>query len=114
MHDKWYLKEQGPIIEVFQEWNGKPGMCLGIGSTALRFRAPRQGATRGEPMFYKRFTEADRKIARLIAAAPDLLNAAKQTLDWCDQGGPMDWALITPFRDALRAAVVTAEGDTNG
>lgn len=48
--------------------------------------------------------------ARLIVAAPDLLDAAKQALTWCDRGGPIDWALITPFRDALRAAIAKAEG----
>jgi len=48
--------------------------------------------------------------ARLIAAAPDLLVAARSALTWCEQGGPMDWALVKVWRDALQAAIEKAEG----
>jgi hypothetical protein len=45
----------------------------------------------------------DAANARLIAAAPELLAALKQTLDnckfWCDD-----------FKDAVRAAIAKAEG----
>lgn len=48
--------------------------------------------------------------ARLVAAAPDLLAAAQSALDWCKQGGPCDWALITVWRDELAAAIASAKG----
>jgi hypothetical protein len=43
--------------------------------------------------------------ARLIAAAPDLLKAARSAVDWMDDG----IGHKPPFLDALRAAIAKAE-----
>lgn len=79
----WHLVEAGPsILRVhFSLADGQEsGVALSIGSTALQFRASRQGSHRGETMVYRPFSESDRANGRLIAAAPELLAALKDIL----------------------------------
>jgi hypothetical protein len=75
----WHVIEDGPIIRIhFSLPDGRQsGSAVTIGSTALQFRAPRQGSHRGEKMVYRPFADHDRADALLIAAAPELLAALR-------------------------------------
>jgi hypothetical protein len=83
----WHVIENHPTIRIhFSLPDGREsGSTVTIGSTALQFRAPRQGSHRGEQMVYRPFADHDRADARLIAAAPTLLtdtNDAEARLTW--------------------------------
>jgi hypothetical protein len=77
--DQWHLREEGSRVEIC---TGDPahrfGNVVRIGSQALSFRPGRMGAARGEAVRYHPFTVEDRRLLRLIVAAPALAAALKQ------------------------------------
>jgi hypothetical protein len=99
----WHLVEEGSIIRVhFSLPDGRQsGVAVTIGSTAFQFRAPRQGSHRGETMVYRPFAEHDRANARLIAAAPDLLQLVREAFEHFTDQQP---AAVIDLRDWVRAA----------
>lgn len=55
-------------------------------------------------------TRHNRKHARLICAAPDLLAVCKSLVAWCDKNQPAGQALY--FVQQARAVIAQVEGDT--
>jgi hypothetical protein len=80
--ESWHLVQAGHELRIHPDFQGRPaGVALSIGSRALVFLAPRSGSHRGEKMVYREFRAEDIARARLIAAAPDLLDACKLTIE---------------------------------
>jgi hypothetical protein len=78
MGTNWTLIEEGSVLWISPNAEHRYPGTENIGSTTLKFRPRRQGSHRGETMVYCPFTDEDRAKARLIAAAPELLDDAKQ------------------------------------
>jgi hypothetical protein len=70
--ETWILERDHPVCRVRR---GEGRTWVQIGSTSLRFFAPRQGAGRGQRMVYRPFSVEDDTRARLVAAAPALHDA---------------------------------------
>lgn len=120
MPASWYLKDQRQYLDILFDDGTKHGrgLTLYIGSTSLRFWAPRQGAARGSGMTRKPFTTDDMATARLIAAAPDLLAVAEGAWHLCmsilaDRNGATD-DLIRSIADGLQAVIKQAKEGTRG
>jgi hypothetical protein len=106
----WHLIEQGSVIDICRDFNGRASGNIVVGSTTVRFRAPRQGSHRGETMVYRPFSDEDRATARLIAAAPELLAVLKKAqyyLVGITSPG-MDW--LNGILVEVDAAIAKAEG----
>lgn len=91
-----------------------------IGGSSLSFRQPKSGAKRGEsPTFYQ-FSKEDQQKLRLIASAPDLLEAlidahAKLATILSSPGLPKAlggiFAGVQRTRDNARAVIAKATGE---
>ena len=105
----WHLVDAETSLRIhFSLPDGRQsGVAVSIGSTALSFRAPRQGNHRGERMIYRPFSDGDRANARLIAAAPELLAACKALVDLLNDDLDSDQCAAW---DACVAAIAKAEG----
>jgi len=55
--------------------------------------------------------EEDQANARLIAAAPELLEACKAVVKWAEVFGPITSENIEPFIQQCGAAIAKAEGE---
>jgi hypothetical protein len=78
---------------------------VGFGATDCRWPQVESG----DGVIARTYGSRDEENARLLAAAPDLLAACKQTLAWFESGPPISepYGIVT---DWLRFAIAKAEG----
>lgn len=93
-----------------QQTGHTPGPWFYDGTSNVRSNGPDSpnAAIAYDPRDHAHITEVTRANARLIAAAPDLLEACKMLLNRCELEG-VEWIDMTE----ARAAIAKAEGKQN-
>jgi hypothetical protein len=106
----WHIHEARSGITI--EWDHKPQTVpcpSGMYIAFLPFR--RTGAGRAQPVRFHK-VETDEANARLIAAAPDLLEAAKHAQCSCTTAQRDSGHSVDCWMPDLRAAIAKAEGQS--
>ncbi len=102
-HTKWTLGSNGE--NVCMVYSGRHGV-------AQVFGLPMHTRTDWEGLSHPRWTEG-MEVGRLIASAPDLLEACQEALTYCEHVKSSMFGVEPSHADQLRAAIRKATGEAS-